>query len=287
MNMRPATEEILVQEELYDGHKRLLAKASADPTIIGEVEIIHRSKKNGREVFTRTLRHNDLLVTGAVYLIEKMNGIRSRFLTTPIDVELGIHTIGQIDREATSIPNELVIGAMIGNGGAGDTYNTVRKVRRSNRMVPGAIPFRVVPLTADLTGTERNQYFMRRVRGEYVYYYAKKFDSTPVITIAYEDGTIVPTNVGDLTDNNKFIRCYTTYRFTAGKNDVREYFKITQGSTMRSLINSAGLITGYQGTDSNSGEYYNVRGMTTLNMENQDLKDSESTVTFIYRLFVQ
>ena len=62
---------------------------------------------------------------------------------------------------------------------------------------------------------------------------------------------------------------------------------------MRSLINSVGLLTGYLGTagdaadkkDDTIQEVFNARMMTTLNMENNELKDSESTVTFIYRLY--
>lgn len=276
--------ETLVDE----GGQRLLAKARHDKTIIGEVEIIHRSKYNGKEIFTRTIRQNDLLVTGSVFVSEKMNGFRSTFITTPIDVELGVHNAEQVDTSTEKVKDEVICGLMIGNGGAGDTYNTVERVRRANRMVPGPVPFRVVPLTNDLKGTERAQYILRRTRGEYAYYYGKRPDTTQTMTVAYEDGTIVPTNVGDGVDNNKFIRIYTTFRVTVGKDDVREYFKLTQGSTMRSLVNSVGLITGYPGVDdNNNAEWFNVRGLTTLNMENQELKDSESTITFIYRLFVQ
>ena len=274
--------------EVDEGGKRLLAKAAADKNIIGEVEILYESKHSGKAMFTRSIRNNELLVTGSVFVSEKINGFRSKFLTTPIDVELGVHAADQVDTSSAQVQNEIVCGLMVGNGGAGDTYNTVNKVRRANRMVPGVIPFRVVPLTADLTGTERAQYILRRERGDYAYYYGKRFDADPTITVAYEDGTIVPTTVGDNASSTKFIRIYTTYRITVGKNDIREYFKITQGSTMRSLINSAGLITGYQGaTAAGNVEFYNVRGMTTLNMENYELKDSESTITYIYRLFVQ
>lgn len=274
-------------EELY-ANGRMIAMAKSDPSMIGMVEVIYQTAHGGVPVFTKSLHKNDILTTGSVYMLEKINGLRSRFVTTPIDVELGVHSSSEVNQGNSTIPNEIVCGAMIGNGGTGDTYNTVRKVRRANRMVPGAIPWRVVKSTQDLEGTERQQYFMRRQIGEYVYYYGKKFDATPVITVAYEDGTTVPVNVGDLVDTNKFIRAYATYRFTAGKKDVREFFKVTQGSTMNSLINSVGLITGYPGQSSDQQtEYFNVRGMTTLNMENQDLKDSESTVTFIYRLFIQ
>lgn len=282
------TEMVLVSEELSDVNGRMLAYARQDKTVIGEVEVIYTSNANGKVLFTRrNVLRNDLLTTGSVYISEKLNGFRSRFTATPIDIELGIHSPDDVDTSSATIPQEIVCGIMVGNGGAGDTYNTVNKVRRSNRMVPGVVPFRVVPVTNDLNPTERAKYILRQQRGEYVYYYGKRFDTDPIMTIAYEDGTVVPTNVGD-TDNNKFIKVYTTYRATVSQKDIREYFKITQGSTMRSLVNSVGLITGYPGmsVDSNP-EFFNVRGMTTLNMENQELKDSESTITFIYRVFIQ
>ena len=106
--------------------------------------------------------------------------------------------------------------------------------------------------------------------------------------VMFEDGTSVPVDV--YTQNpDKFIKVFTKYRAVIDQRDIREYFKITQGSTLRSLINSVGLVTGYplKLGDEIYEEFYNVRGMTCFNMENQELKDSESTITFIYRLFIQ
>lgn len=255
--------------------------------IIGSVEIIYQSKKNGKAVFTRNLYKNDLLVTGAVFMSEKNNNMRSTFQTVPLDLELGVHTNDEIVVDHTTIANEKICGLMIGNGGCGDTYNTVYKVNRASRSVPGMIPFRVVPVDKDLDPTDREKYFLRAIKGDYVYYYGKKFDIDREINVQFEDGTTVPTDV-DTTVVNKFIKTFTKYRVTVDQRDVREYFKITQGSTLRSLINSIGLVTGYPGLAAdNFEEFFNVRGTTTLNMENQELKDSESTITVIYRLFIQ
>ena len=255
--------------------------------IIGSVEIIYQSKKNGKAVFTRNLYKNDLLVTGAVFMSEKNNNMRSTFQTVPLDLELGVHTNDEIVVDHTTIANEKICGLMIGNGGCGDTYNTVYKVNRASRSVPGMIPFRVVPVDKDLDPTDREKYFLRVIKDDYVYYYGKKFDIDREINVQFEDGTTVPTDV-DTTVVNKFIKTFTKYRVTVDQRDVREYFKITQGSTLRSLINSIGLVTGYPGLAAdNFEEFFNVRGTTTLNMENQELKDSESTITVIYRLFIQ
>lgn len=279
-------DHIQVYDEAYVNGKHVSGSNSAD--IIGEVEIIYRSRENGKVVFTRKLHKNDLLVTGAVFLSEKMNNMRSTFKTLPIDQELGVHTADEIEVTDETIGKEKVCGLMIGNGGAGDTYNTVYKVVRADRHVPGMIPFRVVPVAEDLSATDRAKYILRKVEGDYAYYYGKKFDIARTINVQFEDGTTVPVDV-DGSIVTKFIKTYTVYRVTVEQRDVREYFKITQGSTLRSLINSLGLITGYKGDapDGPYDEYFNVRGMTCLNMENHELKDSEGTITVIYRLFIQ
>lgn len=264
----------------YDGQ--------AGSKIIGDVQVIYESKKNGKVVFTRTLHdHNDLLVTGAVFLSEKANNMRSTFKTTPLDISLGVHAADQVEVSTKTIGYEKIGGIMVGDGGAGDTYNTVYKVNRAALSVPGPVPFRVVPVENDLSATDREKYFLRVVKGEYAYYYGKKFDIDPEIGVMFEDGTVVPVDVNTQVPD-KFIKVFTKYRAVIDQRDIREYFKYTEGSTLRSLINSVGLITGYPLPDKDGNEeYFNVRGMTTFNMENQELKDSESTITFIYRLFIQ
>lgn len=253
--------------------------------IVGMVEVIYEGK-GGRSVFTRNLYTNDLLVNGAVFMSEKINNIRSTFRTTPIDVELGVHTADELVVDTSTIPNEKICGLMVGTGGTIDTYNSVRKVNRAARIVPDVVPFRVVPVGEDLSPTDRVKYILRVQRGEYIYYYGKKFDIEREINVQFSDGTTVPLNV-DTLNNPKFIRTFTKYQVVVDSRDIREYFKYTEGSTINSMINSLGLITGYPGVSAdNAEEFFNVRGMTTLNMENHELKDSESTITVIYRLFI-
>lgn len=280
------TESAMVHDSLtvngreYDGQ--------AGSKIIGDVQVIYESKRNGKVIFTRTLHdHNDLLVTGAVFLSEKANNMRSTFKTNPLDISLGVHTADQVEVSTKTIGYEKIGGIMVGDGGAGDTYNTVYKVNRAALSVPSPVPFRVVPIENDLDPTDREKYFLRVVKGDYAYYYGKKFDIEPEIGVMFEDGTAVPIDV--YTQNpDKFIKVFTKYRAVIDQRDIREYFKYTEGSTLRSLINSVGLVTGYPLPDKEGNEeYFNVRGMTTFNMENQELKDSESTITFIYRLFIQ
>ena len=278
---------VTMQEEVEVNGKLLHAEST---DVIGSVEVIYESRQGKKPIFTKNLYKNDLLVTGAVFMSEKINNVRSTYKTIPIDQELGVHTTEEIVNDSSTVPQEKVCGMMIGNGGAGDTYNAVYKVNRANRMVPGMIPFRVVKIKADgsdLDPTDREKYFLRIVKGDYAYYYGKKFDVTREINVLYEDGTTVPLDA-DTMITNKFIRVFTKYVVKIDQRDVREYFKLTQGSTLKSLVNSIGLMTGYPGVAAdNYEEFFNVRGMTTFNMENHELKDSESTITIIYRLFIQ
>ena len=291
-NIKKHGDHMSVLDEVYNSNGILLAKSNPHE-IIGEVEVVYKSKRTGKAVFTRSTELNDLLVTGAVFLSEKVNNIRSTFKTTPIDLELGVHTTEQIDTTSKTVPMEKIIGIMVGNGGCGDTYNTVHKVHRTDRTVPGMLPFRVVHINSDLTGDTRRRYLLRVVKGDYVYYYGKKFTVDGEINVQYEDGTVVPTNVDVIGDSNgKYIKTFTKYVATIDETDIREWFKLTQGSTLRSLINSVGLLTGYSGDASDSAvkggnieEVFNARMMTTLNMENCELKDSEATITFIYKLY--
>ena len=222
MSVRTLGPGLQVIDTLHDGNGNLLASSGNANMIIGEVEIIAQTKK-GRVLFTRKHRieHNDLLITGAVFLAEKVNNMRSNFLTTPVDVTLGVHTIDQIDRTNNSIPNEVICGIMVGNGGCGDTYNTVHKVHRTDYTVPGPLPLRVVPLSRDLATTARRRYLLRVVRGEYAYYYGKRFTVEPDINVMYEDGTTVPTNVDVLGDiKGQYIKTFTKYTAVLDEYDI-------------------------------------------------------------------
>lgn len=309
-------DHVTTTEEIDVNGKRL---ASYGPDVIGEVEVVYRSKRDGKVVFTKTLGHNDLLVTGATFFSEKGNNMRSGYRTQALDEKYGVHTRGvdyTDDVWRAKISEERICGIMIGNGGCGDTYNEVYKVNRAKTSVEGMIPFRVgkvivddLPLdtnpynvdgdgtsavvsagneTQTISGATRRRYFLCSVDGKYIYYFCKTWDTTPEIFVLYEDGTTVnPLTSGDAV-TDKFIRVFTKYSVTIDQSDVREWFKKTNGSTLQSLVNSIGLVAGWPVDDPwGFPEYCNVRGITTFNMENHELKDSESTIEITYRLFVQ
>lgn len=279
-----------ISDSIWTPSGELLSTAEYKHGIIGEVEIISKTRR-GTTRFTRTLRrNNELLIGGANFYSEKANNMRSGFNPTPLDVEYGIHTVEEIQLTADTIKEETICGMTIGIDGCVNTYNTVKPVLTHSRAVPGMIPFRKMRLEEEvlLKEEERAKYFMRVVDGNgYVSYYGKRFDDTPTIYTMFEDGTEVPSNIASIAEP-KAIKHYTKYLLTIEGKDVREYFKIRDRSTVNSKVNSAGLVTSYpgEGADANP-EWFNVRQTTTLNFENQELKDSESMITFIYRMNIR
>ena len=282
--------------------------AGGDPhEIIGEVEVIYRSKRGNRTVFTKTLRRNDLLVTGAVFLSEKASNVRSSYVPGPLDLSLPdyptlhTHTSDQITpSDPTTIPDERICGIMVGRNGCGETYNQVHRVYRTDRAVPGMVPFRTVPIGEDLAGEDRKKYFLRVVDDNYVYYYGKRFSESREINVNWEDGSIVDASTlvpGN--DRGKLVKTFTKFTVSIEAEDIREYCRIKEGTTIRSLVNSVGLLTGYpmkaedqeeepsdMSPDANDVlEFGNVRSMTTLNTEDYPLKDAESTMDITYRLY--
>ena len=182
--------------------------------------------------------------------------------------------------------NSWIVLLVFGIGGCTNTYNTVRPVLRNALTVPEMVPIRMVPAAEDFTGDERNKYFLRRttfVGGvEYAMYYGKVFDMDPRIDIVFESGDDIPDDVYKY-DDPGFLFSFTNYTLTVDSNDIREYFRINDGNTSMSRINSIGLVAGYPVVnDLGHTEFYNVRCLTTVNTESLELKDSLSTIQVIY-----
>lgn len=261
-------------------------KVSPDSmSMSGDVIILGRDEQ-GRTMFTRTEK-NAILVNGRSYILEKANNRRCRFAPPPLDVIYGSHTQSRVEVTNETLLQEYVCGMVFGIGGCTNTYNTVRPVSANALTVPEMIPIRVVPADEDFIGVERAKYFLRKttyIGGvEYAMYYGKTFDTEPRIDITFESGDDVPTDVYKY-DNPGFIFSYTEYVITIDADDIREYFKLNDGNTSMSRINTLGLVAGYPKLNSlNNVEYYNLRCLTTVNFENLELKDQLSTIEVFYR----
>jgi len=248
--------------------------------IIGIVEV---SKYTGEVLFTKTIHKNDLLIGGCVYFLEKAYGKRASFSPASLDIELGVNTEILIDND--TLKNEQIIGLVCGTGGCNDSYNTVKPVQRHHRTVDGITPFRYV--TQDLIGDERKEYFLRTAATDgTISYYGKLFKTNSEIKVLYSNELPVQNDVGDLITVDRIDVFAESVIYISGK-DIREKFVARDGSSEKSRINTIGLVAGYPVLNTNGNtEYANVRTITTLNMENRELKNDEDTITIRYKQFI-
>lgn len=244
---------------------------------------VHVSSYSGNTLFTKGKFGNKLLINGRVYLSEKSINKRSNFRPSSIDQDLGIS--GVLTLNDGNLVQEDIIGIMVGIGGTTPVYGQVKDVEVHKKTVPTPIPFRIVPLAEDLTGAERDRYFLRVVDGTLVKYFGKRFESR-VTKVLYENGTEVPLNV-DTVANPGVIRVFNEYVAIADQKDIREYFLIEHGDTSLAQINTVGLLTGYPETVDGRIVYRNVRCITTANMAQNPLKDELSVINFNYEFEIK
>ena len=284
-------DSVHISDKIIDGTGKVLS--DYENRIYGEVEVLSYVHGTDKPLFTRTT--NTLLVTGEVFFNEKMNACRTRiggddWRLPSIDEYLGVNELSVIDTSDNRIADEHICGFMIGVGGAGESIDDINPVHRTSLTVPEPVPFRMVPVDDDLADAVRSKYFLRVVKGEYVYYYGKLFSAERDMSVLYEDGTPVPTNVHVIGDQNgKHISASTNYQLTIDSGEVREYFKITDGSTRRCRFNTVGLVAGYRGIKAfdplhpeTYTEYFNVKGITCANLDNRPLRHPEEVSRLRY-----
>jgi len=275
---------IVSDHTLYDGNKILANEGG-----IGQEGIVHESFYDGETMFTHnTVYKNKLLLIGRTFLIEKANNVRSNFRPTPIDQDLSVSAVEDIDISIANLKEEEVIGFVIGTGGSGDTRNTLKAVEIHHKNVPDQIPFRVIDMDTetDLTGSERAQYFLRKVVDNKAYYYGKVITAKEIKTV-FANSIEVPADVHNQLSPDEILN-YIEYQIDISDKDVREYFLDSEGSVNNARFNSIGLVTGYPVTlpDTNI-EYRNVRCNTTLNTDNIELRNALSTATYRYQYLLK
>lgn len=258
----------------------MLVKGASPNTVIGEVMV---SSYTGEVLFTQKIYKNDLLLGGCVYFMEKVYGRRASFRPTPLDLELGVNS--EIIVDDNTLKDEKIIGIVCGVGGSSDIYNTVKPVQRHHRTVDDIVPFRYTKV--ELTGDTRKEYCLRVKNPDDTFsYYGKIFKTTPEIKVEYSNELPVQNDVGDSITVDQ-INVFTESTVYISGEDIRERVLARDGTTDKSRINTIGLIAGYPIKDEfGNVEYANVRTITTLNMENRELKNGNDTITIRYRQYI-
>ena len=170
----------------------------------------------------------------------------------------------------------------IGTDGCGPEDSQIYAVDYNSRIAPDAmVPFRYPMVSNDLPDELREIYFGRKVEGDYVAYYFKKFTSGPDFYEQYIDGTPIDSHVYDTTDEYE-VFCEVVMTIT--KEDAREFFIATSGID-QCKFNTMSLLYGYPRKVDGKDYYLDVRPLTKLNISNENLIDITKGVEIIYHVY--
>ena len=181
---------------------------------------------------------NKILTTGSMFSACKAFGIESELILPSYNTEMHFEEDQAGDRG--NYDESFVCLFCVGDDGCGETQKDVFVCNYDDRIEPlnksdldtgnvaalklQIFPFRWQSAGADLPDELRKYYFGRKIYGDKIAYFFKKFDTTPELHVKYADGTQVDDNMYT-NDTDQGIECYIETRLRITRNDFRDYFE--------------------------------------------------------------
>ena len=230
---------------------------------------------------------NQIVLGGALFILEKIFGVTSPLLVDYLNNIMGIATTGATVTEI--YPKDTLVCLFgVGIGGAGDTITSVLDVKFYEREIFDMVPFRVIDGALSAEDVEK-YWFKKLLLDDKQAYYLKKFEAPPAIKVLWkdaegdEDGTVVEAGVHDTTRIEP-IESFIELILKISKTDVREWFEL-QGNIEQARINSIGLFTGIKSQLADGTfDYKQVKLFSKLNIGNELLQLAKD-LTIIYRIY--
>ena len=237
-------------------------------------------------------KKNQILVGGSVYALEKIFDTPSSLTVEYLNTILGVGLTGPTITDRFPKTNCICLWT-IGNGGAGSSLDDIYDVLQQQRDLRGMIPFRVVDAPFETGSDEDNKYWLMKQLDDGKYaYYAKAFETTPVISALWKDA-------GDDKDGSPFVEAdYNSTRTTPIEtfaevvlrlevDDLREYYDLYQATAGTPRFNTFGLCTGIKSTiEDGTAEYKQVLQATGVSFDNEVLH-MEKDLFIRYRLYTK
>ena len=228
--------------------------------------------------------HNELLLSGGLFTLSKISGINIPLAIKTLNQDLSIN-VNETTESYTGLRREDIIrGFMIGIDGCGDVFDTVEPVYTKERRITSLVPFRMVEQSDDLQDSEKAKYKMKVSESGYFKYYAKGFETAPVIKCEFDEtgSPSVPANVDESASTSP-INTYLQYVLKINLNDVREFYKLIGGGLRKARINTLGLITGYP---ADNGDLKGTHMFSKINFNNEPFDNNPKELTVIYKIYI-
>jgi len=202
--------------------------------------------------------------------------------------ELGLEDPGPEDADATydftsaKEGDPKVLLFCIGTDGCGTEGSQVYAVDYNSRIKPEAIiPFRYPMASGDISDELQETYVGRKVDGDYIAYYFKRFTEGPTLVRQYPDGTPIGAN---LYSTGLDVECYVDITLTITKDDMRQFFIATKGID-ECKLNTISLCTAYPRMVGGKIYYMDIRPFTKLNMPNEYMIDTTKGIKVTYHIY--
>lgn len=279
------------------------------PNIGDEKEILRamKSRKSGSfmvgEVETRNelgellfKKSNIILIGGRRFTLEKL------FNITPNPAQrITLNSLFHVNEAEPPYngvgprPGRAVCLFGVGRGGSNLTFGSVKAPTAREYNLYDQVPMRYVLKSDDLTAEERKKYYLKVEEGDHYAYYLKTFELAPRLVMKVGDQEYVP----DLSDNNPIddtsgaiidredVDVYVEIQLKLSAEDVREYFKATEGLSM-ARVNELALYIAYQPDHLPEvwTDYLAIEDFSKLTFNNEPLDDETKELNIIYRIYI-
>ena len=248
---------------------------------------------NKTEIFIRDIDTQELLfkvsnkviLAGSTFTAMKHFGLTVPILTPTYNtvLELENTVIGEVHSEA----DEKVFLFAMGTDGCGAGPAQLNEVDYSKWLTPeDMVSFRYPLALSDLGALDRAMYFGRKVNGERVHYYFKKFEGNPAWKQQYVDGTPIDVNVYDSLKTDA-IESYVELKLKILKEDAREFFinSIGAGGIENARVNTIMLLTAWPKLYGDYNYYEDIRPLTKLNFPTEYLIDETKGLDITYHIY--
>ena len=245
-------------------------------------EVIFKGLKNRVIISGSSVIARKLFDVTDSEVIPNYNTSITGLYTPATDIQTGVVGIGASTGATKDNPKVLLF--CCGTNGCGTENSQVYPVEYTKWInTTELVPFRYQISGEDLSDELRQSYFGRTVRGGFIAYYFKTFETAPKFIQRYMDGTPIDSTV--FASGKTGAETYVELTMKITKEDLRDFFINTTGID-RARVNCISLCTAYPVVENGYTYYKDIRPLTRLNFPNEQLIDLTKGIEIVYHIYM-
>jgi len=271
-------DKISFNEVLDIDGKKVVSEGKFAP--IGHVRLIDSNGNIAYEGFNKAM-----LSASEFMALHLFRAEGDKFITPTYNSQLELDNIQSHTGEDLGL-EYTVFGFCMGTSGCNRGSRIKNEVSNKEWIAPDdMVPFRYQRAGDDLDDVMRGIYNGRKFFADrgYIAYYFKKFDSDPIVSKVYDDGTPWTSSVYD-DQTTLGARVKVGLTATIDEEDGRDWFDNTSGIN-DAVFNTISLLIGWASEIDGYTYYQDVRPLTRLNFPDRVLSEIGASWTIKYDLY--